>query len=173
MTAFVAIILKRNKFRTAAAAILILIVFCLSQAGTGRVMAEYDGASYAFLGVRPDLPLVASCGMTFLEMDQRLSQNFRNRLYYLTDKQSAFKYAHANAFEGFPTMRNWFPIRSNISAYREFVSQHRDFLVLASSDCPLEWLLAKLKDDGATIHPVYKGQTGYHDRELYEVTLAK
>jgi hypothetical protein len=71
----------------------------------------------------------------------------------------------------YPIMQRWFPIRANVSPYREFVKSHRRFLVLTAHDCPLDWLLLKLKDDGAQIRFLQNLQTGYYDRELYEVTL--
>jgi hypothetical protein len=171
LTALLAAILRRNVNSSAAAAVLILILFCFTQAGTQLVMEPFGNVSTAYRTNHPELPFVAACGLTFLEMDHRESPDFVSRLYYLTDKESAFNYVHASAFDGYAHMRPWFPIRANIFDYHDFVAHNRHFLVLATPGCPLEWLLLKLKDDGARIQLIQDQKTGYRDRNVYEVTL--
>jgi hypothetical protein len=170
-TALLAKVTKRNVEACATAAVSILVLFCFTKAGTQLLTQPFERESTAYRTIRSELPFVASCGLTFLEMDHRESPEFAKRLFYLTDMESAFRYVHATGFEGFPAMQRWVPFRATVTPYREFVKHNRQFLVLATPDCPLEWLLRKLKDDGAEIRLLQDQKTGYRDHQLYEVTL--
>jgi len=162
---------KRNSNMAVAAAGLILILFCLTRAGTGALIADGENASTAYRTIRPELPFVTASGMTFLEMDHREAPGFAGRLYYLTDREEAVR-NRSNIFEEvFPHVRKWFPIRATIEPYGEFVAHSREFLVLGTRGFPEDWLLQKLERDGARIRLVEELKTGYHDRELYQVTL--
>ncbi len=122
--------------------------------------------------IRPDLPLVSASGITFLEMDNHESSSMTHRLYYLLDPAAAMRYAHSSLFDGFAILkRDYFPIRSNIETFGAFTSEHHRFLVLSRPDYPENWLLPKLKDDGATIREAGSFQLPYPDKELYEVNL--
>ena len=171
LTALLAAVTRRKANSSAVAAALILLLFCFTKAGTQLVMEPFGNVSLSYRTTRPELPFVAACGMTYLEMDHREPPELIKRLYYLTDKESAFSYVHASAFDGYGILRQWFPIRANVSPYHDFVERNRHFLVLATPDCPLEWLLLKLRDDGAQIRLLQDLKTGYRDRNLYEVTL--
>lgn len=171
LTAIAAIATGRNSNRTVAAAGLILILFCFTKAGTERLNEDFKNVSTVYRTIRPELPFVAACGQAFLEMDHRESPEFGKRLFYLTDEESDLRYVGSNLFELYPTYQRWLPIRAAVSPYHEFVKNNRQFLVLANPDCPVEWLLMKLKDDGAQIRLLQEMKTGYQDHFLYEVTL--
>jgi hypothetical protein len=170
LAALLALATRRNSNLAAAAAGLILMLFCVTRAGTGHLVEWYDNTSTGYRAVRPDLPFVTASGLTFLEMDRREQPAFLSRLYYLTDRDSALRY-HTNIFEGMPILKQWFPVRANIELYRDFTSRNRQFLVLATQGFPEDWLLLKLAEDGAQIRLLREENTGYRDRELYEVTL--
>jgi len=170
LTALLASVTRRSVNAAVASAGLILVLFCFTRAGTGRLMKQYENASTAYRTIRPELPFVTASGLTFLEMDRREAPEFIHRLYDLTDRDSALRY-HTNIFEGMPILKQWFPVRANIEPYRDFTSRHRQFLVLATRDFPEDWLLPKLAADGAEIRLLREENTGYRDRELYEVTL--
>lgn len=170
LSALLALTTKRNSNLTVAAAALILILFCVTQAGTGSLVQQYENTSDAFRAVRPELPFVTASGLTFLEMDHREQPAFLNRLYYLTDRESALRY-HTNIFEGMPVLRQWFPVRANVASYRDFTLQNRQFLVLATRGFPEDWLLPKLEADGAQIRLLRGEKFPYRDGELYEVTV--
>ncbi len=172
LTALLALATKRNSSLTAGAAALILILFCVTKAGTGPLVEPYENTSTGYRTISPELPFVTASGLTFLEMDHREQPGFLSRLYYLTDHDAALRY-HTNIFEGMPILRQWFPIRSNVASYRDFIVHNRRFLVLATRGFPEDWLLLKLQQDGAQIHLLQDVKTGYRDRELYEVTLRK
>jgi hypothetical protein len=161
---------RRNSKVAVAAAGLILIAFCVTKAGTGKLIEEYENTSTAYRTIRPELPFVTASGLTFLEMDHREGLEFINRLYYLTDKESAVRY-HTNIFEWLPVLQRWFPVRAHVAGYRDFASKNHRFLVLATRGFPEDWLLQKLRDDGAQIRLIQELKTGYRDHELYEVTV--
>jgi hypothetical protein len=122
--------------------------------------------------IRPDLPIVSASGITFLEMDNHESSSITSRLYYLLDPAAAMHYAHSSLFDGFAILkRDYFPIRSNIESFSAFASGHSHFLVLSRPDYPENWLLPKLKDDGAIIRDAGRFELPYADKNLYEVNL--
>ena len=170
LTTLLAFASKRNSRVAIAAAALILGLFCITGAGTRSLLKQYRNPSTSYRNVRTDLPFVTASGLTFVEMDHRESPEFIHRLYYLTDHESAVRY-HTTIFEDFPVARQWLPIRANVTAFRDFTMLNHRFLVLATAGFPEDWLLQKLQDDGAQIRLLQNQQTGYRDRELYEVTL--
>lgn len=123
----------------------------------------------SFQEVRPDLPLVAASGLTFLEMDKYASPSTVSRLYYLTGGELAIRYAHATIFEGFPVIKKYFPIRATIEPYQQFVTEHSQFLVVGNPDYPEDWLLRRLLDIHATLQ--YLGNSPEGGAELYQVTM--
>jgi hypothetical protein len=172
MTGWLATITRRRQQASAAAAVIILLAFCWTRGGTKYLAEPYDDASFAYRTTSPELPFVASCGLTFLEMDHRESPQFSKRLFYLLDMESALKYTQASVLESYPAISRHIPMHANLVQYHEFVKHNRRFLVLASPNCPLEWLLRRLKDDGAAIRLVEESKFGYRDRYLYEVSFA-
>jgi len=170
LTALLAVAIRRNPGVSRVAAVNILILFCVTKAGTGHLAEEYENPSTAYRTIRPDLPFVTASALTFLDMDHREVPALVSRLYYLTDPESALRY-HSTIFEGMPTVKKWFPVQANVAAYRDFTSRNRQFLVLGTRSYPEDWLLWKLQEDGAQIRLLDDRKTGYHDRELYEVTL--
>jgi hypothetical protein len=126
--------------------------------------------STRYRSIQPDLPLVAASGLTFLEMDHYEPPDLVERLYYLTDREAAIRYTHADVFETLPGLQRWFPVGAKVQAYRTFVREHNRFLVLCTPGHPMDWLLSKLKDDGATIRLVAEMKTNYKDGSLFEVT---
>ncbi len=126
----------------------------------------------AFDALRPDLPFVASSGLTFLEMDHYEHPGFVSRLYYLTDRKAAIEYAHATIFEGMPFEKRYFPIRANVEPYAQFVAAHPHFLVLGTMDFPEDWLLRKLVKEGANVKPVARvTAVAYKDYDVYDVLI--
>ncbi len=121
--------------------------------------------------VRPDLPLVDASGLAFLEMDHYERHALLNRLYYLTDRPSAIRYAHATLFEGFGGLNNYFPIRAHVRPYSEFVQRTKHFLLFGTPQNAEDWLFDKLKDDGATVKKLQGVTTPYRDYEVFEVVF--
>jgi len=119
------------------------------------------------VNVRPDLPLVINSGLSFLEMDRYADPTTVARLYYLTSTKFAIQYAHASIFQGFETLKRYFPIRAAVEPYNKFVMEHHTFLVLGKVNYPEDWLLRRLMDIHATL--VYLGD--YYGQQLYQVTM--
>jgi Dolichyl-phosphate-mannose-protein mannosyltransferase len=117
--------------------------------------------------VRPDLPLVAASGLTFLEMDHYSDPQTVSRLYYLTDRKLAVHYASATIFEGMPTLKDYFPIRAHVTGYWDFIAAHPEFLVLGTPDYPEDWLLNALIDQGAQVRYLGNFPGDYKDTQLF------
>lgn len=136
-----------------------------------RAATQVPPSAAVLESVHPELPLVSASGVTFLEMDHNESPHFKKRLYYLMDRDSAIRYAHATLFEGFDVLKQYFPIESNVDRLRPFEKEHQHFLVLSRPNFPENWLLPELRDEHATIQQIGKYSIPYEDRDLYEVTL--
>jgi hypothetical protein len=121
--------------------------------------------------IRHDLPFVAASGVTFLEMDHYQSSGFQSRLYYLVDRNAAIEFAHATVFENMPLLTKYFPIHGHVTAYASFVASHRHFLVLSRSDFIEEWLINKLRSDGARIRLAQTVPAPSKDFQLYDVQM--
>ncbi|SEF75991.1 4-amino-4-deoxy-L-arabinose transferase [Bryocella elongata] len=120
----------------------------------------------------PSLPLVEASGLVFVEMSYRENDATLSRLYYLTDSDASARIAHANIFERMPAVVDAFHLHSHSEAYAAFTAQHRHFFVLGKMDYPEDWLLPKLKEDGATLKLLGQMRDDYwRTTELYEVTL--
>ena len=122
-------------------------------------------------GMRPDLPLVAASGLTFLELDHYGDPPTIARLYYLTDRNLATRYASATIFEGMPEAKEFFPIRAHVARYSEFLRGHSKFLVLGTPDYPEDWLLRALLDSHATVQYLGDFPGPYKDKQFYLVTI--
>jgi hypothetical protein len=119
------------------------------------------------VNVRPDLPLVAGSGLTFIELDKYGDPSTVARLHYLTNRQYAIQYAQSTIFEGMAYLKRFFPIRATVMPYDQFVAEHHTFLVLGIINYHEDWLLRRLIDIHAQL--VYLGD--YYGQQLYEVTM--
>jgi hypothetical protein len=173
ITALCVFAARRGTGRGIAGAVIILVLFCFLNGRTGVLLERYENSSAGYRAIQPDLPFVTASGLTFLEMDHRESPEFIRRLYYLTDRESAIRYAHASIFEELPRVARYFPVRGNITPYREFIKQNPQFIVLGTPGFPEDWLLEKLHDDGAEIHLVLNQKNGYRDRQLFQVRVRR
>jgi hypothetical protein len=157
----------------AAGCVLLLYIPLENVLSTGaQLLHRHVSATAPIDSVKPDLPLVAASGLTFLEMDKYASPATVARLYYLTDTQLAIQYAHATIFEGFPLLKRYFPIRAAVDPFHEFIRQHPKFLVLGTPGYPEDWLLRKLMADGDELKYLGDFPGPYKDTSLYEVTIA-
>src|SRR5581483_6769577 len=122
--------------------------------------------------IKPNLPLVAASGLTFLEMNKYESPQLVARLYYVNDRALAIRYAHATLFEGgFERLKQFFPVRANFEEYRKFVLEHPHFLVIGTPDYYEHWLLRRLLDIHATLNYLGDLDVPYKDKQVYEVTM--
>ena len=152
------------------------VVAILLVTGLVRTTSDYQGHAPLHLlePVHPELPLVDTSGLAFLEMDHYERPPLLKRLFYLTDREAAIHYAHATLFENFGALKKDFPIRANVMPYIDFIRQNKHFLVFGPPQYPEDWLLNKLKDDGASIQqlkPVRTPYSPFKDGQLFEVTV--
>jgi hypothetical protein len=169
---FIAYESRANRLAGLAAAFIILgfTVFLPAQSLVPHAPPAAKPARKDFQNVDPTLPFVTNSVFTFVEMDRYENPALIARLYYLVDPESSIKYAHSNLTEGMLVMKQYFPIRANVSPYADFAATHRHFLVWGEMDLN-GWLLRKLKTEGAQLTQIGKFDTSYLDSELYEVRL--
>ncbi len=153
-----------------AAFVLVLVQRVLVPWHETRIHAAPAGM-VALESVKPDLPIVAASGLTFIEMGQYESPAVVSRLYYLRDRAAAIRFAHATIFEDISDLQQAFKLPGTIESYRQFTAAHSDFLVFGTFDYPEDWLLRKLSSDGATIIRLGKYATPYKDKALFEVRI--
>lgn len=154
----------------------LLLFVCAFNLGPGLkksvwARSESPDATRRLDGKSPGLPLVAASGLTFLEMDHYGDPQTTARLYYLTDRSLALRYAHATIFEGMPDIIGSFPIRAHVTPYSEFLREHSKFLVLGTPDYPEDWLLQALLDSHAKVQYIGDLPGPYKDKQLYLVTI--
>jgi len=169
---------QTNGSRTAAiaASAVLLLFVCAFNLGPGLRQSVWGrraeaGAKRAIDQIRPDLPLVAASGLTFLEMDHYGDPQTVARLYYLTDRRLALHYAGATIFEGMPALKQYFPIRANVAPFDQFTAEHKSFLVLGTPEYPEDWLLRALVDTKAEIRYLSDLPGPYKDTQLYLVAI--
>jgi hypothetical protein len=121
--------------------------------------------------VRPDLPIVAASGLTFVELGHYEKRELLSRVFYLKDRTSAIAYANATIFEDLDRVQKDFALPGHVEAYANFVRCNPHFLVLGTPDYPEDWLLRKLADEGARIKLIGTYTFPYKDKRLYEITL--
>jgi len=94
-----------------------------------------------------ELPLVISAGRRYLPVAYYTPVEFGSRLYTIADPKAAVKYTRTNSVDlDLVVIRRYFPLR--IEDYTEFISRHREFLVVSDSEDRFEWLTARLLDEG-------------------------
>jgi hypothetical protein len=121
--------------------------------------------------LKPELPLVAASGLTFIEMDHYAGPTTAGRLHYLTDRELAIRYAGATIFEGLPSAKKHFPIRGTVEPYKKFVSEHDHFLVVGTPDYPEDWLISELLTSHADMRFLGTFPNNYKDWHVFEVTM--
>ncbi len=174
MAILLAVRLKSNRIAGYAAAAVLLFLFFFQAALWPMLSQPAAQNASGLAAIRPDLPLVDAGGVTFFEMNHHEKPEILKRLFFLKDRALALKYTHTNLFEdrGFGDgMKPYFPISANVASYADFINKHREFLVLGDYEAPEEWLLPKLKDDGAQLTWLGTYRVPYLDSNLYLVHL--
>ncbi len=155
---------------------ILLLFICAFNLGPGLKESVWarrvsPGAARTLDAMRPDLPLVAASGLTFLEMDHYGDRQTVARLYYLTDRNLALRYANATIFEGMPDVKGYFPLRAHVVPYSDFLREHSKFLVLGTPDYPEDWLLRALLASHARVQYLGDSPGPYKDKQLYLVAI--
>jgi hypothetical protein len=108
----------------------------------------------------PGIPIVIADPVLFFEFDHYESKDFTERIYFLTDRVTALQYTGTAGFEGFYRLQKWFPIRSHIEDYHQFLSGHPHFVILSRYDFSVNWVLQKMTADDLPLQ--FKGQFFVH-----------
>jgi hypothetical protein len=170
---FLGRVLRGNKLAGYAAS-LILILFLVMYSIVQPVRHQAPSTASVLEQVRPDLPLVIASALTFLEMHHNENGQLLSRIYYLSDRDAAIKYAHATIFEDEEPpakLKSYFGLKGNTETYQSFTREHHQFLVLGTYNLPEHWLLPKLRADGAKVTRLGHYRFAYLDRDLYFITL--
>ena len=169
---FLAMQTKASRFAAVVASAVLLLYVAGSNVGAAKsavrnIRAGSAKASSPFVDIHPELPLVMASGINFFEMDKYYDSTTVERLYYLTGRDLALKYAHATIFEGLTDLKANFPIRAHVEPYYQFTRVHPRFLALGQVYYPEDWLLRRLLDIHASLQ--YLGD--YSGLQLYLVTM--
>ena len=148
---FERIALRRRHAGTVAAA-----VFALSavvQVSSWPKLLEADGMQFRKVmqleNAVPDLPLVVSSGLLFLEMDHYASPRLIGRMHFLADAGLARELTGTDIFDkGYPQLRRWFPIRAALEDAQTYLRSHKRFLIYGYQKHPMDWLVPYLKSLG-------------------------
>ena len=125
------------------------------------------------LNRRADLPLVISSGVIYYELNHYAEPGLVDRLFYLTDAQTARKMTGSDVFDrGFHDLDRMFPLRGKLEDYHVFLAAHPQFLVYGYEAHELDWLLPQLLRDGAQLLFLGQHQEKFGRAALYEVRLS-
>ena len=99
--------------------------------------------------VTPELPLVVSSGLLFLEMNHYASPRLIKRMHFLADASLARQLTGTDVFDkSFPQLRRWFPIRAALEDAQTYLRSHKRFLIYGYQKHPMDWLVPYLKSLG-------------------------
>jgi hypothetical protein len=144
----------------------------LLSAGISVIRADRppQNAGLNLATVRPNLPIVISSPIMFLELDHNEEPTVAARLYFLTDRSSALRYTGTDGFDlGYPLVRKRFLIGGNIQDYNDFVHNNRSFLVYGTYSEPLEWVIRRLLEDNIVLRFLGQEDGRYGTAMLFEV----
>ena len=177
MLAFVILLSHRLPVRRGAAyAASVVLLLSLLKTAIWHPLRYPEARNAAFFSaIYPELPLVATEGRTFMEMNSHESPALLSRLVFLHDPPASLKYLHTNIFQGFESpevmKQAGYPIAGNIEPYDAFVHRHHEFLLLGT---PTQWAFMKLRDAGASFRLLgdYRDRIPYIDTTLYLVEVS-
>lgn len=117
------------------------------------------------------LPLVDSNGLTYVEMAHRESPETLANVFYLQDLNAAHTVAHASIFDHLDQVQQTFGLADRVVDASQFEQQHRRFVVYGSYTYPEQWLLRKLRQDGAHLELLHESTESYADQDTWLVDL--
>ena len=132
-----------------------------SRASANRELRTIVGQYY-----RSDLPIVIASGLQYLPMAYYTPNDLKYRLYALADPRAAVMFTPGKTDSidlALLVLQKYFPLQ--ISGYDDFLSAHREFL-LVSDGGEFDWLTARLLHDGHALRLVSARAT-----VVYEVTV--
>jgi hypothetical protein len=161
--------------RPLAAALSLLLGGWLIASDIGRMVASVNSPPppvAVSLDRNVDLPLVISSGLIYYEMNHYASPDIASRMWYLTDEETALRVTGTDVFDkGFPALDRLFPLRAKLSDYRTFLSAHPRFLVYGYAHYENDWLVSRLKQEGARLNYLGQRPEEFGRAVLYEVQM--
>jgi hypothetical protein len=118
----------------------------------------------------PSLPIVSASPMTFVEMADRESPSIAHRVYYLTDRNEAYEYAHYTLFENEEKIVRLLNLPVHAEPLPAFLQQHARFYMVGNYTVPQIWLPRALADHGWKLDYLGKFVSSYESDDLYLVT---
>lgn len=155
---FAAARLGRSQSHANAAASLCMILVVLAAAGkvttkiVGRVLpisAKTAASNLALDIPAGDRPIVVASALAFLPDWWYAPAALRERLHYLADLPFAVR--QRDFLPEFSLVVNQPFVPSKVDDYRQFLSEHREFLLYCSGEDQLEWTKDRLRADGWTL----------------------
>jgi len=152
----------------------VAILACLlasHAAGLPRALldaATLDRSAWAFrapeAAAGDDLPLVISDSVRYLRIAHYAEPPERDRLYFLTDRETAITMPDFIPELSLAKGAAWLP--GKIVDYQSFVAENRKFWLLSGFNPASEWHAARLLDDGRRLE--LRGRAGAMDLYLVE-----
>ncbi|HYM10619.1 MAG TPA: glycosyltransferase family 39 protein [Bryobacterales bacterium] len=116
----------------------------------------------------PDLPVVSSDALRFLQWSHYGPPSLTSRLFYLHDLPAAVRFTGSDSLDReLVNLRHWVPV--NVEDYNLFVASHRRFLLYQCADQPLAWVISRLLADGQSV----RLQASHAGCSLYLVTVER
>ncbi len=124
--------------------------------------------------------LVISNGILMKHADNYETAERLRSVYYLLDPAASQRYSGALIFDQhFRLFQQYGALRSHLADYGEFTSAHKSFYLYGPLDYMDDWLVPKLREDGASIRVLRRAyfplnpetETLIHDAFLCEVTM--
>lgn len=137
-----------------------------------------SNAGMVILGRKPiplasldaSLPIVAASPMTFMEMSDRESLSISSRVFYLTDVNSAYEFAHYTLFENEDKIRRLLQLPSQNDDLQHFLATHDRFYMVGDYNRSEVWLPRKLAASGLKLDYLGKFESSYESDDLYLVS---
>ncbi len=136
---------------------------------TNALTAAQAGHLIPLGSLDQSLPIVAESPMTFVEMADREPADIANRVYYLTDRDAALRYARYTLFENEDKIVRLLNLPAHSEPLQVFLQTHEHFYVVGEYGRPEVWLLRKLAADGYGITFLGHFVSSYETDELYSV----
>jgi hypothetical protein len=119
----------------------------------------------------PSYPIVVAAAEDFTELNDREPPEILNRLYYLTDFESAKKYSGQTIFENEEATIPLLGLKGKAEPMLQFFSEHQSFFLVSNYTSTHEWLTRYLIEHGAHVELQGKFVRETSANDVYFVTV--
>jgi hypothetical protein len=121
--------------------------------------------------IRPDLPIVISDPLMFLEAEHYQPADLLPRLHYLTDPSLGLAFTGSDNFDvSYRAFTKWFHLKAAVDPYAEFTRRYPTFLLYGNPRDPEDWLVRELRKEGASMTYLAQHPGRFYESVLLEVT---